>query len=261
MNRISKTVASLGNGKLLIPFFTAGFPDFKRSLELVVLAEQAGANMVELGLPFSDPMADGPEIQFSSKTALDKGMSLKKILSGVVTLRKKTQIPLILMGYYNPIHAFGPEKFLSEAAFSGVDGLIVPDLPIDEALHYKKAADNAGISTVFLAAPTSPPDRLALIDRLSSDFVYAVTVTGVTGSGKVYDRSTDNYLKGLKRTLTRRFVAGFGVSSAETARRLTRYADGVVIGSRLMKIMREARSAMSGVKSVEKLLSAIRKVI
>ncbi len=242
MNRIDSLLAKTKATKLLIPFFTAGYPTFEESLSFVRTAANNGANMIEIGIPFSDPLADGPEIQYASRVSLEQGTTLRRILEGVVELRKTVNIPLILMGYFNPILAYGTKRFLSDAKASGVDGLIIPDLPVEEADDIISLAKTADISLIFLVAPTTTPERMKLIDRATTGFVYAVTVTGVTGvtgRKKVFDQSTDTYLKRLQKTLRHPFMAGFGVNSPESAARLCQYSDGVVIGSALIKAIRE----------------------
>ena len=261
MNRIRQFIKNNPERKLLIPFFTAGFPTLNKSLDLIATAIDSGADFIEIGIPFSDPLADGPEIQYSSYAALKNGITMKKILSMVETIRKKSEVPLILMGYYNPILTYGEQKFMSDAKSAGVDGLIVPDLSIEEAANYKKLAEHDNLSTIFLVSPTSTDDRIERIEKYCSDFVYAVTVTGVTGAGKVFDSTTDKYLKGLRKVLKKKFVAGFGVSSAETAKRLAIYSDGIVIGSKLVSLIRENKDHKQAIKKVEKLLKQIRKAI
>jgi len=261
VNRIRNLLALRDGRKLLIPFFTAGYPDLKTSLELVQLAEAAGADVVELGMPFSDPLADGPEIQYSSQVALQNGVGLESILSAVGKLREEVSIPLVLMGYYNPILAYDPDRFLQQASRRGVDGFIIPDLPIEEADDFRKSAEALGLSSIFLVAPTSSRIRIRAIDAACSDLVYAVTVTGVTGSGRRFDNSTDRYLKGLQEQLTHPFVAGFGVSSPESATRLARYADGVVIGSVLVQMLREAKTRAAALGQVGKFLRRVRRAL
>ncbi len=260
MSRISTTLSGRSS-KLLIPFFTAGFPDMKTSFQYAKVAVQAGADMIELGVPFSDPLADGPQIQYSSYSALQKGVSLKVILEGVRSARKSVDCPIILMGYYNPIHAFGLRSFLKMAQSSTVDGLIVPDLPVDESGDYSKEMIRNKLSSIFLVAPTSSKRRIKQIDTRSSDFVYAVTVAGVTGTGKVFSKATDTYLEQLSRLLHKPFVAGFGVSDPVSAKRLCRYADGVVIGSAFVSIIRESRTKRQSIVNVGRFVSRIRKVI
>ncbi|MEK7774525.1 MAG: tryptophan synthase subunit alpha [Candidatus Zixiibacteriota bacterium] len=261
MSRINILLSKRGSRKLLVPFFTAGFPDRQTTRELVLGAVDAGADMVELGFPFSDPLADGPSIQFSSQIALSKGASLAGTLSLVSDLRKETEIPLLLMGYVNPILAFGIEKFCAQAAKAGVDGLIFPDLPVDEAGELQAHSARNGLSLTFLASPTTSSERLKLIDRHSTDFVYAVTVAGVTGARKLFDTTTDTYLKGLRRQLKKPFVAGFGVSTPETAAHLASFSDGVVIGSALVEIIRRSPSRDKQVVAVAEFLKSIRKAL
>ena len=261
MNRIRQYIINKPDRKLLIPFFTAGFPTLNQSLNLISTAVDSGVDFVEIGIPFSDPLADGAEIQYSSFAALKNGISLKKILKMVETIRTKSDVPLILMGYYNPILTYGEQQFMADAGNSGVDGLIVPDLSIDEAVIYKRLADRNKLSTIFLVSPTSSAERTRRIEKYCSDFVYAVTVTGVTGAGKVFDSATDNYLKNLRSSLKKTFVAGFGVSSTETAKRLAKNCDGIVIGSKLVALIRENKNNKQALKAVEKILKQIRKAI
>jgi len=261
VSRITAVLARPDRSKLLIPFFTAGYPDMKTTIALVKAAADAGADMVELGMPFSDPLADGPEIQHSSKAALDNGANLRAVLKAVRALRREIDLPLILMGYFNPVLAYDEAKFLRHASEAGVDGFIIPDLPVEEATGFKASVESNKMSAVFLVAPTSSPERVRLIDRSSTDFVYAVTVTGVTGSGRTFGADTDAYLRRLKITLSKRFVAGFGVSSPESARRLARFADGVVIGSALVRIIRDAPNQRARLKQVGTFLSSVRRVL
>ena len=261
MNRIRKLIKSNPERKLLIPFFTAGYPDLKSTLTLIRTAIAAGADMIEIGVPFSDPLADGPEIQHSSQHALAKGVSVLKIIELMERAREFTDVPMILMGYYNPIIAFNMQRFLSAAQKCGVDGLIIPDLPIEEAAALRKAMVHYDLSAIFLVAPTSPDTRINLIDRNCSDFVYAVTVAGVTGTGKKFDRTTDSYLLHLGRTLKKPFVAGFGISSVASAKQIAKHADGVVVGSALIRILRDARNYREGQLEVGRFLSGLRRGI
>jgi len=231
------------------------------TLELVRVAADQGADIVELGMPFSDPMADGPQIQYSSQYALARGTTIRQTLKLVGKIRPRLTIPIILMGYYNPIIAYGMVPFLSDAKASGVNGFIIPDLPVDEAATYCAETKKNQLSAVFLVSPTSTSERIKLIDNRSSDFVYAVTVTGVTGTSATFSRETDDYLKRLKKELAKPFVAGFGVGSPDSARRLCRYADGVVIGSALVQIQRAASGRRMAASDVAKFLGRIRSAI
>ncbi|MFZ1684327.1 MAG: tryptophan synthase subunit alpha [Candidatus Zixiibacteriota bacterium] len=258
MSRVTHLLGTRGNRKLLVPFFTAGYPTINGSYSLISKAANAGADIIEIGMPFSDPLADGPSIQYSSQIALEQGTNLDTVFDLVKKVRRTTETPILLMGYFNPILAFGPSRFVSKCAAVGVDGLIIPDLPLDEAGEIRTLLVKKQLSLILLAAPTSTDQRLKQINRLATDFVYAVTVTGVTGSRTSFDRSTDDYLRRLSRILDKPFVAGFGVSSAESARRLARHADGVVLGSALIEIVRKQGST-GGEAQVVKLLSQIRR--
>lgn len=250
-----------GGHKLLIPFLTAGYPSPAQTERLVLEAEQSGADIIELGMPFSDPLADGPAIQYSSHIALQHGTTLQKILHSVSQLRSNTQVPLVLMGYYNPIFAFGTRKFLKECSHAGVDGLIIPDLPVEEAAEFVRLMTSCDLTAIFLAAPTTSTQRLKTIERLSTDFVYAVTVTGVTGARRKFDQDTEAYLRSLHQRLGKPFVAGFGVSTPETARSFTRYADGVVIGSALVELIRSSDNQRQQIKNIGRFLAGVRKAL
>ena len=260
-NRIISYLNSLENRKLLIPFFTAGFPSIKYSEEYIKAAESAGADFIEIGIPFSDPLADGPQIQFSSKRALDNNLKLKDIFNMVENIRQYSEIPLLFMNYVNPIIAVGEEKFLTQAKQVGIDGLILPDLPVEESISIRKIADKVDISITFLVSPTSDKKRIQMIDKATTGFVYAVTVAGVTGADKKFSKTTDDYLQKLKNKLNHKFVAGFGVSNSSDAKRLTKYSDGVVIGSKLIQIIREAKTEKSSVLKIEKFLKDIRRTL
>jgi len=261
MNRIRDILRTRDDRKLLVPFLTVGYPSLRTCIELTRTAIDSGADMVELGMPFSDPMADGPQIQYSSQVALDNGTSLNEVLTAVEQVRAKSDVPIVLMGYYNPVLAHGTSRFASRANAAGADGFIIPDLPIEEAGSFRGSLDKQDMSAIFLAAPTSTPKRVKQINSASTDFVYAVTIAGVTGSSRSFDTKTDNYLKQLSASLTKPFVAGFGVSSPESAQRLCRYADGVVIGSALIRTYREARNKKAGRQAIGRLLKSIRRAI
>lgn len=261
MNRISALMASMGSRKLLVPFLTVGYPNLQISHELAYAAIEAGADMLELGMPFSDPLADGPQVQLSSQVALQNGVNMKDVLKTAEAIRKRANIPLILMGYFNPVLAYGVGSFTSAARASGVDGLIIPDLPVEEANGYLGDMRANDLASIFLVAPTTTRERTRVIDKSCSAFVYAVTVTGVTGARSSFDSSTDNYLRRLKQQLTKPFVAGFGVSSPESARRLASHADGVVIGSKLISLVQGVRSDKEAVRQVGAFLAGIRQTL
>ena len=221
--------------KALIAYVMAGDPSLQDTEQLVVELEQAGADIIELGVPFSDPIADGPVIQQAAERALRSGTSLRTILSMVTRLRARTQIPLVLMAYYNNIHAFGPERFCHEAALAGVDGLIMPDMPPDEAGPLRGPAAAAGLPLIFLLAPTSTEERRTFVARQSQGFVYYVSLTGITGA-KLHNMA--DVAKNVEkiRKVTRVPVAvGFGVATPEDAAKVAAIADGVIVGSAIVK--------------------------
>lgn len=244
--------------KFLIPYFTAGFPSMKATLELAGLSEDCGADILELGAPFSDPLADGPTIQKSSQRALDNGVNLKSILNLVEKIRAKSNLPIFLMGYYNPVEAFGPRRFVKAASDSGLTGMIIPDLPPEEGEEFTGFAKESNVAITFLAAPTSTAKRLKKIDSMSTHFVYAVTVAGVTGARKSFGKETLDALRRFRHALKKPFVAGFGVSTPQNAAKLARVSDGVVIGSALIKALDES-GHRAGSKQIAKLLTDVRK--
>lgn len=245
MSRIQEALAAGAAARrpLLIPFVTAGFPDLGATVPVVRAMAAAGADMVEIGIPFSDPLADGPTIQRASETALAAGMTLQGVLEIVRELRAgadAVRVPILLMGYCNPILRFGLEPFAAAAAAAGVDGLIVPDLPPEEADEYRRACEESGLSAVFLVAPNAPDERIRLVDRCSTDFSYCVTVTGVTGARGQIEERTVRFLERVASLADKPFVVGFGIKEAEHVRRLGPHAAGVVVGSALLDAIEAA---------------------
>lgn len=228
---------------LVIPFVTAGFPGLGSTVSVVTALARAGADMVEIGIPFSDPLADGPTIQRASERAIANGVTPASILEMVADLRAgevAAGIPILLMGYCNPILRYGLDSFVGDAGEAGVDGLIVPDLPPDEATEYREACHRHQLSAVFLMAPNAPDERIRLVDEASTDFSYCVSVTGVTGArGQVQERTTA-FLERVGRIATKPFVVGFGIKEPEHVRAVGNRAAGVVIGSALIDEMEDA---------------------
>jgi tryptophan synthase alpha chain len=221
--------------KALITYVMAGDPSLQDTEQLVVELEQAGADIIELGVPFSDPIADGPVIQQAAERALRSGTSLRAILSMVTGLRKKTQVPLVLMAYYNSIHAFGPERFCQEAAQAGVDGLILPDMPPDEAGPLKGPAAEAGLPLIYLLAPTSTAERRTFVARQSQGFVYYVSLTGITGAKLLNLADVEKNVEKIRKVTRVPVAVGFGVATPEDAAKVAAIADGVIVGSAIVK--------------------------
>ncbi len=220
--------------KLLSLFLTAGFPAPAATVPLLQLLDENGADLIELGMPFSDPLADGPTIQRSSQIALQNGMTLRKVLQLTAEVTPRLRPPVILMGYYNPIFKFGPEQFVRAAAQAGAQGLIIPDLPPEESRPLQAAAVAAGLSLIYLVSPNTSPDRLQLVEELTTSFVYAVSITGVTGARSAVAAATVDFLQRLRRALRHPVLVGFGVANAADARLLASYCDGVIVGSALL---------------------------
>ena len=238
MNRINKLFKS-GKGRLLSIYYTAGFPALNDTARIGQALEKAGADIIEVGIPFSDPVADGPTIQKSNKIALDNGMNLALLLSQVKEMRKTVQLPIILMGYVNPVMQYGIERFAKDAADAGVDGLILPDLPVAEyEKEYKSVFDKAGLSSTFLISPTTAPERIATIDKLSDGFIYAVSASSTTGAKDGFGNEQLEYfsrLKGLK--LKTPIMIGFGISNSNTFRQATDQAAGAIVGSAFIDLL------------------------
>ncbi|MGH7600318.1 MAG: tryptophan synthase subunit alpha [bacterium] len=222
------------NQKLLSLFLTAGFPQIEATLPLLKLLDEAGADLIELGMPFSDPLADGPTIQRSSQIALQNGVTAKKVLAMAAAAKSQLRAPLILMGYYNPILQFGPEEFVRAAAQAGVQGLIIPDLPPEESLTLREFARTLGVSLIYLVAPNTSEKRLALIDELTTSFIYAVSILGVTGVREKVATQAVSFLKRLRQQVRHAVLVGFGVANADDAHHLAAYCDGVIVGSALL---------------------------
>ncbi|CUT05490.1 tryptophan synthase subunit alpha [Candidatus Kryptobacter tengchongensis] len=234
MNRIQNVLNT--KNKMLIPYITPEFPIKGVTLPLLEGLFDAGSDMIEIGIPFSDPIADGPTIQHSSYVALKNGASFKKILDDVSKFRKKYPTPIILMGYYNSILSRGIENFVVEAISNGVDGVIVPDLPIDEADKLIEISQRYGLSNIFLVAPTSSDERIKLVSEKSTHFVYCVSVTGVTGEREEFGgEDFENFMLRVRANSNKPFVVGFGISKRDHVLEAWRWADGAVVGSALIK--------------------------
>lgn len=217
-------------------FITAGDPDLAATEELIHLLEESGADIIELGVPFSDPMADGPTIQLSSERALASGTTLHGILEVVKKVRTRSRIPIILMGYLNPVHAYGYDGFCRDAAEAGVDGILLVDMPPEESLELTVPARRNGLDVIFLLTPTSDAARISAVDQLGSGFVYYVTVTGVTGARSSVSGTLAQELARVKQTISLPVMAGFGISTPEQAAEVGQLADGVVVGSAIVKL-------------------------
>jgi len=237
VNRIEKLYADLkAEGRAAFnAYVCAGDPDLETTRALIPALQDAGVDMIELGMPFTDPIADGPVIQAASQRSLDAGTTLPKVLDLVAEVRTGCDIPIALMTYYNIVHKFGIERFADEATRAGIDGLIVPDLIVEEADALIAAARAADLATIFFVAPTSTDDRIQLADDASTGFIYCVSVTGITGARTELPDDIRAYLTDVRAKTTKPLVVGFGVSTPEQVRALAKLSDGVIVGSAVVR--------------------------
>lgn len=238
MSRISSTFAALQRAgrKALIPYVTAGDPDPSVTVGIMHAMVEAGANVIELGVPFSDPMADGPVIQRAGERALAKGTTLTRVLQMVREFRgTNTSTPVVLMGYANPIEAIGRDRFVREAAQAGVDGVIVVDLPPEECAPFAEQIKAAGMDLIFLLAPTTTPSRMDQIIKLASGYLYYVSLTGVTGAAHLDTADVVSQLSVVRGHTSLPIGVGFGIRDGATARAIAAAADAVIIGSRIIQ--------------------------
>ncbi|MDZ4230853.1 MAG: tryptophan synthase subunit alpha [Dehalococcoidales bacterium] len=236
MSRIAAVFNRPGH-KALIPYVTVGYPSIEATLEVVPLLARLGCDIVEMGIPFSDPLADGVTIQNSSFAALQNGITPEICLDVASRLRKKVDIPLVFMSYYNPVFSYGLEKFVSACVASGVDGLIIPDLPPGEGSEMETVTQRLGIDLIYLLAPTSTEERIRLVAEKSRGFIYLVSVTGVTGAREALAADLEAFIARVRKITTLPLCVGFGISTPEQARQVARAADGVIVGSRLIQLM------------------------
>jgi len=259
MNRIDAKFQELKRKrrKAFIAFITAGDPVLRTTEALVPALAQAGADIVELGVPFSDPLADGPVIQASSQRALTHHVTIEKIFQSVKRIRRKCDVPIAFMTYYNPVFHYGEERFVARAKRAGVDGLIVPDLPPEEAIALKQACRKQNISLVFFLSPTTTPSRAKIITQASTGFVYYVSLTGVTGARNTLPKTIADQVRKAKAGTSKPVCVGFGVSTAAQVKALSRVADGVIVGSAIVKEIRKHEGKKDLLKRVSRLVSGL----
>ncbi|MEZ4802102.1 MAG: tryptophan synthase subunit alpha [Gelidibacter sp.] len=253
MNRINKKLQE--DKKLLSIYFTAGYPDLDDTVSIIQDLEKSGVDMIEIGLPFSDPLADGPTIQASSTQALKNGMTTEVLFNQLKDIRKTVKIPLIVMGYFNPILQFGVEAFCKTYADIGIDGLIIPDLPVDVYNEeYKPIFEAHGLINVFLITPQTSVERIRFIDSISNGFIYMVSSASVTGSSSGFGNEQTKYFKRIADlNLNNPQIVGFGISDNKTFTTATKYAKGAIIGSAFIKHLSE-----SGISAIADFVHTIR---
>lgn len=262
MNRIEAKFRQLrkNNKKAFIAFITAGYPNLNVTKKLVLEFTKIGVDIIELGVPFSDPLADGAIIQESSQIALNNNVNIKKILNFVKSLRENTQIPICLMSYYNPIFCFGEERFVRTAHAYGVDGIIIPDLPPEEGSSFIRLADKFDLDTIFFLSPTSPLKRIKLVSQASKGFIYYVSLTGVTGPRQNLPLDLVNNFKVIKKFIRKPICVGFGVSRPIQVRQIYKIADGVIVGSAIIKKIKENFNKKDLVKTVGRFVTSLKNV-
>ena len=261
MSRLSKRFESLnGRGeKALIAYVTAGDPSFDRSAEVILAIAKAGADAIEIGVPFSDPLADGPSIQASSQRALEAGMTTLKVLEIVKQVRaKNSEVPLILMTYFNPILHYGLEKWAQDAKAAGVDAHIVTDLTPEEANEWKSCSIKNCLDTVFLLAPTSTLARIEVVTKLSTGFVYCVSRTGVTGARQDVPMELTEVVERIKTKTSQPVCVGFGISLPEHVKKICSFADGAVVGSALVDLIHNLGSDENLLNEVSRFISELK---
>jgi tryptophan synthase alpha chain len=252
MSRISQTFSHLKKTgrKAFIPYIMAGAPSLAATKKYILDLERAGADIIELGVPFTDPLADGPTIQRASEEALSRGVTLRKVLEFVQEIREHSKIPLVLMTYYNPVFKYGDEKFISDAVQAGVNGVIIPDLIPDEAGDFRTMAKTQGLDTIFLLAPTSTAERIKKVVQASSGFIYYVSITGTTGAQLTVDKAMQDTLSLIQSMTSKSVAVGFGISNPEEAAVVSKLADGVIVGSALVKLIAQGKDISDFVRGL-----------
>ena len=259
MSRIQKRLTSLNGKKALVAFFTAGDPDLNASKDIFSTIETHGADIVEIGVPFSDPLADGPTIQASSHRSLKNGTTLKKIIHLVTDIRKKSELPVILMTSFNPIFVYGQKDFIADVIKAGVDGLIIPDLPPEEAESFLDISE--GLDIIFLLAPTSTADRIQEIGKISKGFVYYISLTGTTGTKESIAVGLNEKVGEIKKAVSLPVFIGFGISGPEQAKQAVEAGDGVILGSAIVKIIENNHDPVERDRKLGEFISSIQKAI
>ncbi len=262
MNRIERTFRRLRQGgkKAFIAFITAGYPDLETTEKLIVAFEEIGVDIIELGIPFSDPMADGPIIQEASQEALKKGVHLADVVKLVKRVRRRVEVPICFMTYYNPVLCFGEKRFIAAASEAGVDGIIIPDLPPEEALSLISQARPNNLDTIFFIAPTTDVKRVRSIAAASRGFIYYVSLTGVTGLREALPEDLIRNLEAIKKRTNKPVCVGFGIGSPAHVRQAARFSDGVIVGSAIVKKIRQNIGSPNLVKNVSRFVARLKNV-
>jgi tryptophan synthase alpha chain len=247
--------------KALIPFLTCGFPSISGFFKLYETLEENGADLIEIGIPFSDPLADGPVIQATSKIALKNGINTDIVLSSLCKIRKRSSIPIAVMTYFNTVYHYGLERFLKKAEEAGINGLIIPDLPLEEFRNYKHHFDGTGIDNIMFASLTSTLERLSAIAGEGSGFIYCVSVKGTTGIRNGIDPEVRTFLKNMRKITSLPLALGFGLSNRKQITQIKDYCDGIIIGSKILSLVLEADDLKQGIKKVGSFMSGVSDIL
>ena len=262
-NRIDNVFNKLrSNGqKALIPFITCGYPSIDGYMKLFDVLEKNGADIIEIGIPFSDPLADGPVIQATSKIALENGIKTDTVMDTIVEIRSKSNIPLVILTYFNTVYRYGIDKFLKRAWSAGVDGLIIADLPLEEFSNYESLLSNDYIDNIMLASLTSSKERLYKISNICKGFLYCVAVKGVTGIWDGISSEVKDFLVKLRSITNLPLALGFGISNPEQINEVKKYCDAIIIGSKILSLLLDADDFNKGLSKVEEFMIKVRNVL
>jgi tryptophan synthase alpha chain len=256
MSRIASVFMTSGH-KALIPYITVGYPNIEATLKTVPLLEGSGADIIELGIPFSDPLADGATIQESSYRALQNGITPEICLETARNLRERTRIPLVFMTYFNPVLSYGLDRFCQDCVSAGIDGIIVPDLPPEEGSALQFASLERGLDLIFLLSPNSTQERIRIVAEKSKGFIYLVSVTGVTGARTKLPAGLEDFIRRVRNIATQPLCVGFGVSTPDQAKQISVLADGIIIGSKLIQLIKADESLRSLQAFIQEMRAAI----
>ncbi len=249
------------NHKAFIPFITCGFPDQEKFYRLFETLDKSGADIIEIGIPFSDPLADGPVIQKTSRIALENGINTDIVFSMIEKIGEKTDTPLAIMTYFNTVYSYGIKRFLKRAEGSGVSGLIIPDLPLEEYKRYEDQFSDSNIDNILLAALTSGEKRLSAISKEAKGFLYCVSLKGVTGAGNILGSEVKDFLKKLRLVTELPLALGFGLRDLKQIDDIKDWCDGIIIGSKILSLILEAGSFTRGIREVEEFALGLRGIL
>lgn len=243
--------------KALIAYITIGYPNIETTYKVASILSDSGCDIIELGIPFSDPLADGVTIQKASYQALQQGITPQVCLEVAHQLRQKLTTPLVFMTYYNPVFSFGLETFCQASAASGIDGLIIPDLPVEEGTELEAITRKLKLDLIYLLAPTSTEERISMVAKRSQGFIYLVSLAGVTGVRQTLPPELEDFVQRVRQKANQPLCVGFGISAAEQAKRVARVADGIIVGSRLIQLIEEDAT----LSSLRAFISSLRKAL